>query len=308
MAAHDADSSSPFSLRAFITAFVAVAVVVVVVVVAAYRTCGFEGCPDIEEVGSYAPDEATLVVDRDGEEVGRLFDVHRVVVPLDSLPEHVTRAVLAIEDQEFYHHGGVDWTRALGALWQNLRSAGIEEGFSTITMQVARNVFPDRLPAAQRTLNRKISEIRVARALEDRYSKDEILSLYLNQIYFGSGAWGIEAAAREYFGTSATDLTLGQATLLAGLPQAPSRLDPHKNMAGALERRETVLRRMVDQGFITREQADEVLATEPELAGPSAEGSDRAAYFMEHVRQLVEDSLGDAIYTQGYTVHTTLDL
>ena len=308
MATDTAQKRGPFSLHAILTALAAVAVVVLVVLFIAYHTCSFSGCPDIDQVQGYVPDEASVVVDRDNEEIGKLFRVNRVVVGLDSLPEHVPQAFVATEDADFYSHGGVDWTRALGALWQNLQSGGIEEGFSTITMQVARNVFPDQLPANQRTLNRKISEIKVARALEGRYTKDEILSLYLNQIYFGSGAWGIQAAAQEYFGTSATGLSLGEAAMLAGLPQAPSNLNPRKNMDGAMERRRTVLRRMAEEGFINEQQASEIGDAQPELSRSQLESPERAAYFMETVRQILEEQFGDEIYTRGYTVHTTLDL
>ncbi|NIP78036.1 MAG: penicillin-binding protein, partial [Gemmatimonadetes bacterium] len=146
---------------AILTALGVVAMIVVIVLTAAYHTCGFAGCPPIDQVHGYVPDEASVVVDRDGEEIGKLFRVNRVVVELDSLPEHVPQAFLATEDQDFYEHGGVDWTRVLGAFWANLRSGGIQEGFSTITMQVARNLFPERLPVQERTLNRKISEIKV---------------------------------------------------------------------------------------------------------------------------------------------------
>ena len=302
------DPPGPFSLYAIVTAFLAVTAAVVIVLLAAYHTCGFDGCPAVEEVAGYVPDEASVVLDRDGEEVSKLFRVNRVVVGLDSLPEYVPQAFIAIEDQEFYDHGGVDLTRVLGAAWQNVRSGGIAEGFSTITMQVARNVFPEQLPVEQRTLNRKVSEIKVARQLERRYSKDEILELYLNQIYFGSGAWGIQAASQEYFGKSATDLDLGEAAMLAGLPKAPSRLSPRENMEGAMERRATVLRRMRDQGYITDAQLEEVRDVEPDLARSRAEGSDRAAYFVEHVRKLLEQRMGDGIYTGGYRIHTTLDL
>jgi penicillin-binding protein 1A len=128
----------------------------------------------------------------------------------------VPQAFVATEDRNFYDHQGVDTRRVLGAAWQNIRTRGIAEGFSTITMQVARNVFPDRLPMQERTLNRKIAEIKVARQIEGRYSKEEILELYMNQIYFGSGAWGIEAAAQEYFGKPATELTLSEAAMIAG--------------------------------------------------------------------------------------------
>lgn len=298
----------PLSLHAVGTAFAVVTVAVAVVLFTAYHTCAFDGCPDVETVQGYTPDEASVVVDRDGEEIDKLYRVNRVVVELDELPTYVPQAFIATEDQEFYGHGGVDWTRALGALWQNVRSGEIEEGFSTISMQVARNVFPERLPVQERTLNRKISEIKVARLLEGRYTKDEILALYLNQIYFGSGAWGIEAAAQEYFGKPAADLELGEAALLAGLPQAPSALNPRQNMEGALERRETVLRRMRDEGFITVEQTEEIRDTRPTLSSTRRSSVERAAYFIEVVRQRLQERLGDDIYTQGYTIHTTLDL
>ncbi|MFP4622925.1 MAG: transglycosylase domain-containing protein [Gemmatimonadota bacterium] len=308
MADNDTRTRSPFSLLAVATALVTVALVVAVVLFAAYHTCAFAGCPQIDQVRGFMPDEASVVLDRDGDEIGKLYRVNRVVVELDELPEHVPQAFIATEDQEFYDHSGVDWIRALGALWQNVRSAEIAEGFSTITMQVARNVFPEQLPVIERTLERKISEIKVARQLEGRYTKDEILALYLNQIYFGSGAWGIEAAGQEYFGKPASELGIGEAALLAGVIQAPSELNPRENMEGALERRRTVLDRMVGEGFITEEQAVDARDSDPDLTPSQVEAPERAAYFVEHVRRLLQARLGDDIYTQGYTVHTTLDL
>ncbi|HUG39682.1 MAG TPA: PBP1A family penicillin-binding protein [Longimicrobiales bacterium] len=302
------EGPGPFALRSILTALGTVMAVTIVVFFAAYHTCGFEGCPDLDQIRGYVPDEASVVVDRDDEEIGKLFRVNRVMVGLDTLPEHIPQAFIATEDQDFYDHGGVDFSRVLGAAWENVRSGGIAEGFSTISMQVARNVFPEKLPANQRTLSRKVSEIKVARALEGRYGKDEILELYVNQIYFGSGAWGIQAAAQEYFGKSATELDLAESALLAGLPQAPSRLNPRENMEGALRRRATVLERMRSQGFITADEAAAAGDDEPRLARSRVEISDRAAYFVEHVRQTVEERLGDDVYTQGYTIHTTLDL
>ncbi len=299
------DRPGPFSIKAIASALAAVGVVVVGVLVAAYQTCGFEGCPAVEQVAGFVPDEASIVLDRDGREVDKLYRVRRVVVGLDSLPEHVPQAFIATEDRNFYDHSGVDLPRVVGAAWRNLRTRGIAEGFSTITMQVARNVFPDRLPMRDRTLNRKIAEIRVARQIESRYHKDEILELYMNQIYFGAGAWGIEAAAQEYFGKSATELTLAEAALIAGLPQAPSRLNPRENMEGALERRQTVLRRMEGSGFIDAEQAAEV---EPELGRSRVESPARAPHFVEQVRRTLQEQLGDEVYTGGFRIHTTLDL
>lgn len=299
---------SPFSVRAIVTALVVVTVATMAVLLAAYHSCGFEGCPPVEQVSGFVPDEASVVLDRDGEEVSKLFRVNRVVVGMDSLPEHVKQAFVAIEDQEFYDHSGVDLSRVLGAAWRNIQAGGIAEGFSTISMQVARNVFPEQIPGQERTLNRKLSEIKVARELERRYSKQEILGLYLNQIYFGSGAWGIEAASREYFGKSSTELDLGEAALLAALPQAPSRLNPRENMEGAMQRRTTVLRRMQEQGYIDAARMEEVQAQEPELGRSRMETADRAAYFVEHVRRVLEERMGDRIYTGGYQIHTTLDL
>jgi 1A family penicillin-binding protein len=297
-----------FSPAAILSALGAVAAVVLVVMVVAYQTCGFEGCPSVDEVAGFVPDEASVVLDREGREIDKLFRVRRVVVGLDSVPDHVRHAFVATEDRHFYDHGGVDTRRVVGAALQNLRTRGIAEGFSTITMQVARNVFPERLPMQDRTLNRKIAEIKVARQIEDRYSKAEILELYVNQIYFGAGAWGIEAAAQEYFGKSAKDLTVAEAAMLAGLPQAPSRLNPRENMEGAMERRATVLRRMTDQGYLDAAEAEEIRDAEPELVRSRMESPAQAPYFVEQVRRLVQDRVGDVVYTGGYQIHTTLDL
>src|SRR5690606_9622472 len=181
-----------------------------------WARCGLEGCPDVTRLRGYVPDEASVLLDRNGDELGQLYRVNRVVVPLDSLPPYIPDAFVAVEDQRFWTHDGVDWYRVLGAAWANLRARRVEEGFSTITMQLARNVFPDRIPQSRRTLGRKLTEMRVAGEIERRFSKQQILELYLNQIYFGDGAYGIAAAAAEYFGKSASELTLGEAAILAG--------------------------------------------------------------------------------------------
>jgi len=273
-----------------------------------WERCGLRGCPDIELLNGYVPDEASIVVDRRGVEVAKLYRVRRVVVPLDSLPPYVPAAFIAIEDRRFWSHDGVDWRRVLGAAWANLRAMGIEEGFSTITMQLARSIFPDRLPVHERTLSRKLAEVRVAREIEDRYSKRQILEMYLNQIYFGGGAWGIEAAAHEYFGKPAAALTLAEAALLAGLIRAPNRLNPRVAPEAALARRRVVLNRMAAQGLITPAEAA-VAAAEPlELSRGETERSGRAPYYVEEARRALEERFGDAIYTSGYRIHTALDL
>jgi penicillin-binding protein 1A len=270
--------------------------------------CGLYGCPDVEMLRAYMPDEASVVLDRDGTEISKLYLTRRTVVPLDSLPEHVAQAFVAIEDRRFWEHGGVDWRRVIGALATNIRSMGVEEGSSTITMQLARNVFPEKLPANQRTIWRKLGEARVARLIEHEYPKRDILQLYLNQIYFGNGAYGIEAAAQEYFGKPASELELAEAALLAALPRAPSRLNPRSNPEAALEGRKLVLERMAAQGLITQEEATGATAAELELRQGRLEDEGEAPYFVEAVRRQLEGELGESIYTGGYTIHTTLDL
>jgi penicillin-binding protein 1A len=272
-----------------------------------WQRCGLKGCPDVAKLRGYMPDEASVIVDRDGEEATKLYVTRRVVVPLDSIPEDVRNAFIAIEDRRFWEHGGVDWLRVVGAFWKNIKAMGIEEGSSTITMQLARNVFPDKLPANEKTVWRKLGEARVAKDIEAAYSKEEILELYLNQIYFGSGAYGIEAAAQEYFGKPAIDLDLSEAALLAALPRAPSRYNPRSNGEAALEGRTLVLERMVQQGFITAQEAAEAREEGLGLREGRVD-SEAAPYFVEAVRRELEEAFGEALYTGGFTIHTTLDL
>lgn len=273
-----------------------------------WQRCGIRGCPDVGTLKGYMPDEASTIVDYRGQEVGKLLLTRRVIIKLDSLPEHVPNAFIAMEDKRFYDHNGVDWRRVFGAAYKNIKELGITEGSSTITMQLARNAFPEKLPANKRTLGRKIAEARVARAIEKEYSKQEILELYLNQIYFGSGAYGIEAAAQEYYGKRAAKLSLAEAATLAALPRAPSRLNPRKNREMALQGRKLVLGRMAEQGMITAEDADKAGKTRTKLRTGNQRQNDPAPYFVEQVRQILEDEIGDAIYAKGYVIHTTLDL
>ena len=273
-----------------------------------WSRCGIRGCPDVDELRGYMPDEASVILDREGEEVGKLFQVNRTIIPLDSLPEHIPQAFVAAEDRRFWDHGGVDWRRVPGAVFANVQAGGIAQGFSTITMQLARNLFPDKLPAEQQTAWRKLGEMRVARDIEKEYSKEEILEMYVNQVYFGGGAWGIEAAAQEYFGKSATELDVGEAALLAAILPAPSRLNPRNDEDAARDRQELVLRQMAEEGYISDEAAEEAIEAELDLA----RGSDRvdalAPYFIEAVRQELEAVFGRELYTEGFQIFTTLDI
>ena len=240
----------------------ALAVVAIVVFVCAalastiWFTCGFRGCPNVEKLRAYIPEQASVVLDRRGNEVAKLYRVNRRIVPLDSLPRYVPEAFVAVEDKRFFQHHGVDWARVPGAVVADVRHRGFAQGFSTITMQLARNLFPDRLPAAEKSPVRKLSEMRVATEIEGKFGKRDILQMYVNQIYFGHGAWGIEAASQEYFGKPARQLTLAEAATLAGLPQSPSRANPRSDLDAARARRNEVLDRMTEQGFITVAQAE----------------------------------------------------
>jgi len=287
----------------------AITAVVAVLLASAWYTCGFRGCPNVAKLRGYIPQQASVVLDRRGSEIGKLYRVNRRIVPLDSLPRYVPEAFVAVEDKRFYHHHGVDWQRVPGAVLADLRHHGFAQGFSTITMQLARNLFPNRLPAAEKSPLRKLAEMRVAMRIEDRYSKQDILQMYLNQIYFGHGAWGIDAAAEEYFGKPASTLTVAEAATLAGLPQSPSTMNPRTDRKAATERRNVVLADMARQGFITPAQAETAQRTRIRLRrGESAGLQQEAPYFLKEVRTLLEAQLGDAIYTQGLVIHTTLDL
>jgi 1A family penicillin-binding protein len=273
--------------------------------------CGWAGCPNVDRLRAYQPGKASRLLDRQGRPFAELRPVEGATIPLGRIPRHVRDAFLAVEDQRFYTHGGVDWRRVAGAALANLRRGGVAQGFSTVTMQLARNVFPDRIPARERTLGRKLLEVRVAYEIEHRFDKDEILELYLSHIYFGNGARGVEAAARHYFGTSAARLTLNQAALLAALIRGPSHYDPRRYPDRARERRDLVLTLMERQGLIEEPAAAAARAmplgvARRRTAGTSADAG-LAPYFAEEVRRQLEDRLGERVYDETLSVTTTLD-
>src|SRR5690606_39254793 len=208
-------------------------------------------------------------------------------------------------------HNGVDLRRVGGAFLANIRARSYVQGFSTITMQLARNVWPQRLPGRERTLQRKILEVRVAREIERKFSKDEILELYLNNIYFGSGAWGIDAAARNYFGRPASELRLSEAALLAAMPKSPVLYNPRRYPERAQDRRDLVLSLMAEQSLVS---ADAGAAARDAPLGVRRDPPQRrtdphvvAPWFTEAVRRVLEDRLGERVYTTRLRVHTTLD-
>jgi 1A family penicillin-binding protein len=275
-----------------------------------YSRCGLGGCPDVRKLTAYQPGGAPMLLDRFGEKFADLAPYERVVISLDSLPAHVPESFIAVEDRRFWDHGGVDWRRVPGAALANLKARGVAEGSSTIPMQLARNVFPRELPGTERTLRRKLQEARVAQLLELTYEKREILEMYLNHIYFGGGAYGIEAAARLYFDKPSTDLTLAEAATLAGLPKAPSHYDPRRRPDQAVARRDLVLALMERQGRISFQAADSARATE--LAVRADARRDRSGLplgpsYVDVVRDVMEDRFGEELYRSRLRIHTTLD-
>jgi penicillin-binding protein 1A len=182
--------------------------------------CSGGDCPSVEALRSYTPPQATQVLDGRGRVFANLAPERRVVVPLDRIPANVSGAFLAVEDKRFYRHHGVDWRRVAGALARDVRTLSWKQGFSTLTMQLARNVFPDQLTRAK-TLRRKLAEVILARQIEKEFSKEQILEMYLNQIYLGNGLYGVEAAAQGYFGKPVGRLTDAEAAVLAALPPPP---------------------------------------------------------------------------------------
>ena len=272
--------------------------------------CGFGGCPSVERLHAYLPGKASRLLSRTGQPFAELGPPDGATVPLGRVPSHVREAFLAVEDRRFYRHGALDWPRVLGATLHNVRERSADQGFSTITMQLARSVFPERIPGEDRTLGRKLLEIRVAVEIEERFSKDEILELYLSHIYVGNGARGVAAAARQYFDTKPEQLSLTQGALLAALVRGPAAYDPRRHPERARERRDLVLRLMEKQGRVTPDAAAAARAAPLGVVNGTTSPDPApglAAYFVEEVRRQMEERFGDRLYTDTLQITTTLD-
>jgi penicillin-binding protein 1A len=231
--------------------------------------------PKIQQLEDYSPLETSAVYSTDGKQLGEFFYVHRKTIPYYKIPPHVKDAFLAVEDARFYEHRGIDFYRIGGAFLENIRSKGYSQGASTITQQLAKMLFLK----PQKNLSRKIKEAVLSLQIESRYTKDEILGIYLNQAFFGSRSYGIEAAAQTYFGKKTEDLSIAEAALLAALPKAPSFYSPFKNPAACLARRNLVLKMMLTRGYINDDKYKAALA-EPlptEMVSPPYKSS----YFLD---------------------------
>jgi len=272
-------------------------------------TCGFDGCPSATAIRTFRPPEGGRVLDRFGKPMGRLTTVRRVNVPLSVVPVHVRRAFIATEDRRFYRHEGIDWRGVGRAIVRNTMTLRFREGFSTITMQVARNTYLANRATGSRSLGRKFLELRVARLIEDALTKDQILELYLNAIYLGNGVYGVEGASRDLFGKRVRDLNVAEGAMLAALPKGPSVYTPRRNPGRAIARRNLVLALMHEQGYLS--------ASAFERAQRSALPRARAAwrppeppesYALDIIRALVDSVLRERGEPRTeVVVHTTLD-
>src|SRR4030043_1075313 len=257
--------------------------------------------PNIKLLQEYAPLESSRVYSSDGKVIAELYLERRTFIPCYQIPYHVRKAFISVEDIRFYTHPGVYFIGTLRALWHDIKAGGIVEGGSTITQQLARMLFlkPDK------SIKRKLKEAALSIRIEKRYTKDEILGLYLNQAYFGTRAYGIEAASQTYFGKSVHELSIGEAALLATLPKAPSLYSPFKNPEKARERRSVVLKKMLSHDFITEAQFDRAM-NEPLPEIPHMRKYE-APYFIEFMRQRLEQKYGPEKYTSGYKIYSTID-
>ena len=270
-------------------------------------TCGLAGCPSDDQLRGFRPSEGSRVLDRSGLALGRLSYVRRINVPLEQVPRHVRAAFIAAEDRRFYYHRGVDWRSAGRALARNLAALEVREGFSTITMQVVRSAFLAQL-GPDRTLRRKLIEIELARRLERALTKQQILELYLNLIYLGSGTWGVEAASRDLFGKSVGALTVGEAALLAGLARGPSLYTPRRHPEAARGRRGVVLALMQREGYLGADAVARASREPFRLAGKGWSPRRVRSQALDAVRAAVDSILGGDLARAGdLVVHTTLD-
>jgi penicillin-binding protein 1A len=276
--------------------------------------CGGDACPSIAQFDEYRPAQPARLYAADGRFIAEVGLERRSVVRLEQVPRHVVDAFVITEDKRFYRHAGVDYIRVFGSVWANLRAGGLSEGFSTITMQLARNIFPEQLPARNKARNaiqnilRKFREAKVARELEKKFSKERILELYLNQIPFGSGAYGVESAAQRYFGRPINELTVAEGAMLAALPKAPSRYNPRRFPDRAVQRRNTVLELMRREGALSDADASVAKAYPLRLYRPARGAGEIAPYFVEWVRAELVKRFGRQAYEQGLRVMTSLDL
>ena len=299
------------------------------ILLAVIVVCGIIGCgvvagvcfsiakdtPDLDSINLDSYAVTSTILDKDDNSVGNLHaGENRVPVDFDEISPNAVNALVAIEDQRFYTHNGVDPIRIGGAMIANIKAGGIVQGGSTITQQLTGLVFLDR---TEKSYTRKLKEAILAMEVEKEYSKDEIITHYLNRAYFGGGAYGIEAAAEYFFAKHASELTVPEAAMLAGCIQNPSRWSPIGFPENALKRRNLVLDQMAECEFITKDEAEQYKATEIQLSEVrvTAKANEGKTPYQSYINHVIEEALvaleleddAMALYTGGYIIHTTMD-
>ena len=260
--------------------------------------------PKVDRLTDYKPPIVSQVFGDDGTLVGEFYLERRIVVPVNKMPRKLIQAFVSAEDSNFYSHKGIDYLGIMRAAFKNVMSMSKKEGASTITQQVAKSM----LLTPEKKFSRKIKEAILAKRMEERLSKDEILYLYLNQIYLGSGAYGVQAAAETYFGKNVEQLNLAEMSILAGLPKAPNSYSPIKHLDKARERQGYVLARMTAEGYITPAEADHARNTPIILQPMKKVNNEESAYYLEHLRIQLEQKYGeDLLYKGGLKIYTTMN-
>ena len=260
--------------------------------------------PKVDRLADYKPPIVSQVFGDDGTLVGEFYLERRIVVPVNRMPRKLIQAFVSAEDSNFYSHKGIDYFGILRAAFKNVMSMSKKEGASTITQQVTKSM----LLTPEKKFSRKIKEAILAKRMEERLSKDEILYLYLNQIYLGSGSYGVQAAAETYFGKNVEQLNLAEMSMLAGLPKAPNTYSPIKHLDRARERQGYVLDRMTAEGYITSAEADHARKTPIVLQTMKKVNNEQSAYFLEHLRIQLEQKYGeDQLYKGGLKIYTTMN-
>lgn len=293
------------TLKRIILVFILVLIIMAIGVGCGFLTATMNTRPNFAE--DITPSASSHIYDVHGNEIANIHATeNRVPVKLESIPKNLQNAFIAVEDARFYEHAGVDPRGILRALWTNIMDRDVAEGGSTITQQLAKNAYLTQ----ERTLKRKIQEAFLALQIERQFTKKEILELYLNQIYFGQGAYGVEAAAQTYFGKDVKDLDLNEAALIAGIPKSPNYYSPFNNLEAAQARKATVLSQMEKYNYIDHKTAEKTKKEKIRLINPKESAqTHEASYFIEYITQMMIDRYGaDAVYKDGLKIYTTIDM
>ena len=297
-------ASNSNGFLSYVLLFVVTLVVVLVIGVSGYVFYLLARLPRVDRLADYKPPIVSQVFGDDGSLVGEFYLERRIVVPVNKMPRKLIQAFVAAEDANFYSHKGIDYIGIMRAAIKNVISMRKKEGASTISQQVTKSM----LLTPEKKFSRKIKEAILAKRLEEKLTKDEILYLYLNQIYLGGGAYGVQAAAETYFGKNVEELNLAEMAMLAGLPKAPNAYSPIKHLERARERQSYVLERMVKEGYVTQAEADHAKQTTISIHPMKKVNNEQSAYFLEHLRIQLESKYGeDQLYKGGLKIYTTMN-